>query len=133
MADPVTDEAEEIIPDEADSDDADEAAEDVGATEDAENEDVEAAEDAPLGDVDAKLVATLRQVAVAAAVSALTPIVKEVVTKAAENAVRRAPEMLENAGGVQGLSDLARGRIEEAGGMSAFMTQTRERFRRRRP
>ena len=52
---------------------------------------------------------------VAAAVEVLTPIVKDIVTRAAEAAVKRAPGLLENAGGVQGLSDRARDRVEEAG------------------
>src|SRR5215208_3217357 len=79
-----------------------------------------------------KLIAPLRQVAVAAAVEVLTPIVKDIVTRAAEAAVKRAPELLENAGGVQGLSDRARDRVEQAGGMAAFASQTRERIRRRK-
>jgi hypothetical protein len=64
---------------------------------------------------DDKLFAPLKKAAIAAAVAALTPIVKDAVRNGAESAVRRAPELLENAGGWKGIADLAKDKLGDEG------------------
>ena len=64
---------------------------------------------------DDKLFAPLKKAAIAAAVAALTPIVKDAVRNGAESAVRRAPELLENAGGWKSIADLAKDKLGDEG------------------
>ena len=73
--------------------------------------------DAVSSDDDGKLIGPLKKVAVAAALAALTPVVKDAVTNAAEGAVKKAPEMLEKVGGVDGLAEKAKDKLGEAGPM----------------
>jgi uncharacterized membrane protein len=68
-------------------------------------------------DDDNGLIAPLKKVAVAAALAALTPVVKDAVTNAAESAVNKVPEVIENAGGMDGIVDSAKEKVEEAGGV----------------
>jgi uncharacterized membrane protein len=63
------------------------------------------------GEDDNKLIAPLKKAAVAAAVAALTPVVKNAVTNTAESAVKKAPELLANAGGAKGVVDLAKDKL----------------------
>src|SRR5215203_4085348 len=59
------------------------------------------------------LIAPLKKAAITAAVAAATPLIKSSVTNAAE----KLPEMLENLGGPEGLANLAKDKLGEAGGM----------------
>jgi len=75
------------------------------------------AKDALQSDDDNALIAPLKKAAIAAALAALTPVVKDAVTNLAEGAVKKAPEMFENAGGMEGITDFAKDKLGEGGGM----------------
>jgi uncharacterized membrane protein len=72
--------------------------------------------DAVGGDDDG-LIGPLKKAAVTAAVTALTPVIKEAVTNGSEGMAKKLPEMLENAGGMEGIADLAKDKLGESGGM----------------
>jgi hypothetical protein len=102
VADSVTDEAK---------DKADEA---TDSSADPTDKVEDSVENTPTADDD-KLIAPLKKVAIAAAVAALTPIVKDAVRNGAESAVKRAPELLGKAGGWKGIADLAKEKLGDEG------------------
>jgi uncharacterized membrane protein len=91
----------------------------VGESSDAIDQVKDAVKEQATSDDDDKLIAPLKKAAVAAAVAALTPVLKNAVTNAAESAVKRGPELLANAGGLKGVADLAKDKLasgEDGGG-----------------
>src|SRR5215212_1527286 len=75
------------------------------------------AKDALESDDDNALIAPLKKAAIAAAVAALTPVIKEAVTNGSEGMAKKLPEMFENAGGMEGITDFAKDKLGEGGGM----------------
>jgi len=84
--------------------------------------------DAVGGDGDDGLVGPLKKAAVTAAVAALTPVIKDAITNGAEKLSQKGPEMLGNAGGMQGIADLAKDKLEEAGGMDGLMNFAKDQL-----